>query len=85
MVWINKELQNSSGVATGGSRGQSAPPWQQKICQKEGENQEKVGKNREKEEKSGRFSHFAPLTELATLQNRLQQDDCLTKTALICS
>ena len=46
MVWNNKELQNSSGVATGGggSRGQSAPLDSKKICQKEGENQEKVGK-----------------------------------------
>ena len=46
MVWNNKELQNSSGVATGGVKGAECPPWQQKICQKEGENQEKIGKKR---------------------------------------
>ena len=52
-----------SGVATGGSRGHSATPDSEKICQKLG----KRGENREKEEesgrkgkKSGRFFHFAP-------------------------
>ena len=43
MVWNNKELQNSSGYATGGVKGQ-CPHWQQTICHKEEENQEKGGK-----------------------------------------
>ena len=44
----------SSGVATGGARGEECHPWQRKKCQKEGKrgkNQEKLEK---KEEKSGR-------------------------------
>ena len=41
----------SNGIATWGSRGAECHPWQRKICQKSGKNQEK---SRKKEEKSGR-------------------------------
>ena len=53
-------LSDASGVASIGTRGQSAPPWQRKNCQKSGKireksgKKEKLGKNPEKEEKSGR-------------------------------
>ena len=55
-----------SGVATGGSRGQSATPDSEKFAknlEKEGKNQEKSGKRGrigKKRQKSGRFFHFAP-------------------------
>ena len=63
-VWSSGKVQ---GVATGWSRGQIAP-LTAKICQKSGKRETerktekwgKDGKNREKEEKSGRFFHFAP-------------------------
>ena len=65
--WISL-FHKVSGVATGVARGAECHPWQRKICQKLGKNQEKSGKNqeksgkkeekirknREKEEKSGR-------------------------------
>ena len=45
-----------SGVATGGQGGQSAPLTVKNFSK----NQEKEGENQEKEEKLGRFFHFAP-------------------------
>ena len=55
-----------SGVATGGSRGQSATPDSEKFA-KIGNKREKIRKNREKRgrigkkrQKSGRFFHFVP-------------------------
>ena len=55
-----------SGVATGGSRGQSATPDSEMFAknrEKEGKNQEKEGKKRkirEERQNSGMFFHFAP-------------------------
>ena len=64
---IDKKLRLTSGVATGVSRGQSAPLDGEKFAknrEKRGRKSEKSGKKREeigkKEEKSGRFFHFAP-------------------------
>ena len=57
---------STSGVATGASRGKSAPltvknlPKIWKRREQIGKKRVKEGKNWEKEEKSGRFFHFAP-------------------------
>ena len=48
-----------SGVATGGSRGQSATPDSEKFA-KNLEKSGKRGRVGKKRQKSGRFFHFAP-------------------------
>ena len=54
---------DTSGVASTGTRGQIAPFASKKCAknwEKEGKNQEKLGKRGGKEENLGRFFHFAP-------------------------
>ena len=59
-LYVN--VVSSSGVATGGQGGQSAPLDSKKNCQKSGKRGRISGNNKEKEnrEKSGMFFHFAP-------------------------
>ena len=66
-VWSSGKVHaGMQGVATGWSRGQIAPLTakfaknQEKERERKTEKWGKEGKNREKEEKSGRFFHFAP-------------------------
>ena len=61
-----------SGIATGESRGQSAP-LDSKNFAKIGKKREKIRKKWEKEEKSGRFFHLSLLTDRAVYATALSQ------------